>query len=209
MNAGVTMADTQYRDNLVGANGQPLTNALFQLPGRRISNAPRWTVTGSLGLDAADRRLGMHALFYIDGRYMSSFNTGSDLDIEKTQSGFTLVNARVGLHGPDDTWAIESGAQNLFNKNYMQVAFDAPLQGVGHTRGVEAGFYPASTQLYGAFLGEPRTFGVTLRGKLGLQPAGAAALCRRLRRRRRHRRGRAASAAASAASAAAAASSGA
>ena len=36
-NAGVTMADTKYRDNLVGAGGRPLTNALFQLPGRRIS----------------------------------------------------------------------------------------------------------------------------------------------------------------------------
>ena len=58
-------------------------------------------------------------------------------------------------------------AQNLFNKNYEQVAFDAPLQGTGTTRGVEAGFYPVSTQLYGAFLGEPRTFGVTLRAKMG------------------------------------------
>ena len=47
-NAGVTMADTKYRKNLVGANGQALNNALFQLPGRRISNAPLWTVTGSV-----------------------------------------------------------------------------------------------------------------------------------------------------------------
>jgi hypothetical protein len=32
---------------------------------------------------------------------------------------------------------------------------------------VQAGFYPRSTQLYGAFLGEPRTFGLTLRAKMG------------------------------------------
>ncbi len=46
INAGITYADTKYRDNLVGANGRPLTNALFQLPGRRISNSNLWTLTG-------------------------------------------------------------------------------------------------------------------------------------------------------------------
>jgi iron complex outermembrane receptor protein len=166
-NAGVTMADTKYRDNLVGAGGRPLTNALFQLPGRRISNAPLWTVTSSLAWTPAIGSSGLRGLFYIDGRYMSSFNTGSDLDIEKTQKGFTVFNGRVGLHGPADTWAIELWGQNLLNKRFIQVAFDAPIQGNGTTRGVEAGFYPRSTQLYGAFLGEPRTFGITLRGKLG------------------------------------------
>ena len=174
-NAGVTLADTKYRNNLVGADGRPLTNALFQLPGRRISNAPEWTVTSSLGWTPPIGGSGMHALFYIDGRYMSSFNTGSDLDIEKTQKAFTVFNGRVGIHGPGDAWAIEFWGQNLFNKHFIQVAFDAPLQGTGTTRGVEAGFYPVSTQLYGAFLGEPRTFGLTLRGKLGFaRPAAPA-----------------------------------
>jgi hypothetical protein len=102
---------------------------------------------------------------------MSSFNTGSDLDIEKTQKAFTVFNGRVGIHGPDDTWGVEFWAQNMFNKHFIQVAFDAPIQGSGTTRGVEAGFYPVSTQLYGAFLGEPRTFGLTLRTKIGFHRA--------------------------------------
>jgi hypothetical protein len=46
------------------------------------------------------------------------------------------------------------------------VAFDAPLQGSGTVRGVEAGFYPRSTQLFGAFLAEPRTYGLTLRARI-------------------------------------------
>jgi outer membrane receptor protein involved in Fe transport len=166
-NAGVTMADTKYRNNLVGANGRPLTDALFQLPGRQISNAPKWTVTSSLAWTPPIGGSGLRGLFYIDGRYMSSFNTGSDLDIEKTQQAFAVFNGRVGLHGPADSWAIEVWGQNLLNKHFIQVGFDAPLQGSGTTRGVEANFYPAATQLYGAFLGEPRTFGLTLRGKLG------------------------------------------
>jgi outer membrane receptor protein involved in Fe transport len=166
-NSGVTLADTRYRTNLIGANGQALNNALFQLPGRRISNAPLWTITSSLAWTPPLGSSGLRGLFYIDGRYMSSFNTGSDLSIEKTQNAFTLFNGRVGVHGPDDAWAIELWGQNLLNKHYIQVAFDTPLQGTGTTRGVQAGFIPVSTQLYSAFLGEPRTFGVTLRAKTG------------------------------------------
>jgi len=169
-NGGVVMADTKYRNNLVGADGRPLTDALFQLPGRRISNAPLWTVTSSIAW-TPPLWGALRGLLYFDGRYMSKFNTGSDLDIEKTQPGFAIFNGRIGIEGPDDSWGIEFWAQNIFNKNYLQVAFDAPLQGQGTTRGVEAGFYPVSTQLYGAFLGEPRTFGLTLRAKLGFNRA--------------------------------------
>jgi outer membrane receptor protein involved in Fe transport len=173
-NAGLVMADTRYRDNLVGANGRPLTNALFQLPGRRISNAPLWTATTSVAWTPPIGGSGMHGLLYADARYMSKFDTGSDLDVEKMQKAFALFNARIGIEGPDDAWALEFWSQNLLNKKYIQVGFDAPIQGTGTTRGVAAGFYGRSTQLYGAFLGEPRTFGVTLRGKMGFaRPAPA------------------------------------
>src|SRR5207237_2503778 len=144
VNGGLVMADTKYRHDLVGADGRPLTNALFQLPGRRISNAPLWTATSSLAWTPPIGGSGLRGLFYIDGRYMSSFNTGSDLDIEQTQKAFRGFNGRVGIHGPEDAWAIEFWGQNLFNKHFIQVAFDAPIQGSGTTRGVEAGFYPAS-----------------------------------------------------------------
>jgi outer membrane receptor protein involved in Fe transport len=175
LNGGITMADTKYRHNLVGANGKALNDYLFQLPGRRISNAPLWTITGSAAWTPPIGGSGLRGLVYFDGRYMSKFNTGSDLDIEKTQKGYTVFNGRVGVHGPDDAWAIEFWGQNLFNKNFIQVAFDSPLQGSGTTRAVQAGFISRSTQLYNAFLGEPRTFGVTLRAKTGFnRPAPPA-----------------------------------
>jgi outer membrane receptor protein involved in Fe transport len=164
-NAGVTFADTKYRNNLVGAGGKPLTNALFQLPGRQVSNAPKWTMTSSVAWTPPIGGSGMRGLVYADIRYTSKYDTGSDLDIEKTQNSFAIVNARIGLHGADERWGVELWAQNLLDKNFEQVAFDAPLQGSGTTRGVEQGFYPRATQLYGAFLGEPRTFGVTARYK--------------------------------------------
>ena len=173
VNGGVTIADTRYKDDLVGADGKPLTNALFQLPGRRVSNSAGLALTGSAAWTPSIGGGGMRGLVYADFRHQSRLNTGSDLDIEKVQRGFTVVNARLGLHGPDQAWGVELWAQNLFDKNYMQVAFDAPIQGSNTRRGVEAGFYPRSTQLFGAFLGEPRTFGVTLRGKFSPRPAPA------------------------------------
>jgi hypothetical protein len=43
----------------------------------------------------------------------------------------------------------------MFDRDYRQVAFDAPLQG--------SGTGPTSTQTFGAFLGDPSTWGATLR----------------------------------------------
>jgi iron complex outermembrane recepter protein len=173
INAGVTYADTRYRNNLVGAGGAPLTEALFQLPGERVSNANRWTLTGAAAWTPPIGN-GLSALFYADARHMSGFNTGSDLDIEKYQRPFTVVNARVGVRGPNNNWSVELWGQNIFDEDYLQVAFDAPIQGSGTIRGVERGFYPRSTQLFGAFLGEPRTFGLTLRAAFAPPPPAPA-----------------------------------
>ncbi len=165
INLGGTYVDTKYSTNLVGAGGRATSAQLFQLPGRRLSNSAQFVATGSIGWTPAVGSNGTTALFYVDARHSSSFNTGSDLDLEKVQKAYNVVNARIGLRGPDQSWAIELWAQNLLNKNYLQVAFDAPLQGSGTVRGVQQGFYARSTQLDGAFLGEPRTYGLTLRAK--------------------------------------------
>ena len=149
----------------MGVDGAPLSRSLFQLPGRRISNSSLWTLTGAFTYTPPIGGSGLSGLFYVDGRYQSEFNTGSDLDLEKLQDDYFVVNARIGLRGPDDAWGIELWGQNLFDENYQQVAFDMPIQGATGTtiRGVEQGFYPRATQLFGSFLAEPRTYGVTVR----------------------------------------------
>ena len=174
LNAGVTYADTKYRNNLVGADGRPLTNFLFQLPGRRVSNSNKWTITGAAAWTPPIGNTGLSALVYADARHMTGFNTGSDLDLEKYQGSFTVVNGRLGVRGPNNAWAVELWGQNLFDEDSMQVAFDAPLQGSGTERGVLEGFYPRATQLFGAFLGEPRMFGITFRANFSPRPAPVA-----------------------------------
>jgi len=169
INAGLTYASTKYRTQLTGFGGAALANSFFLLPGNRISNAPEYTVTSSAAWTPTIPGTNLSALFYIDTRLQSDINTGSDLAPAKIQDGFILTNARVALRGPGQRWSVEFWGQNIFDTVYTQVAFDAPLQGSvsgGRVSTLGAGTtYAAnrSSNLYGRFLGEPRTFGVTLR----------------------------------------------
>jgi outer membrane receptor protein involved in Fe transport len=161
ISAGLTIADTKYGNNLTGVNGSSLGAALFQLPGSTISNASRYTATGSIAYSPTLTN-GFGSLFYVDFRTQSALNTGSDLDYEKIQPAFTVVNARIGIYAPDKRWGIELWGQNLFNTLYQQIAADAPAQGSGTFRQT-AQFGTAANQIYITFPAEPRTYGVTLR----------------------------------------------
>ena len=168
--AGYTYARTKFRNNLVGnETGAPLDPALFLLPGDNMSNAPEHVVTASLSYTPPIGGNGMSALFYVDTRLASDYNTGSDLFPEKEQDSFALVNGRIGIRGPDKRWALEFWGQNLFNVNYQQVAFNAPFQGsnsIAQVRqlGAASGFGTAN-QIFSSYLAEPRTYGVTVRTK--------------------------------------------
>ena len=168
-NLGFTLADTKFRSNISGANGSSLPPGFFQVPGSRLANAALYTVTGAFGWTPPIGNAGLSGLLYADFRYQSEINTGSDLDLEKVQTGVMTVNARLGLRGPEERWAIEFWAQNLFDEDYRQIAFDAPVQPGGafnSIRGVQQGLQPSpGTQLFTAFLAEPRTYGVTVRTK--------------------------------------------
>ncbi|WP_203311094.1 TonB-dependent receptor [Sphingomonas beigongshangi] len=168
-NLGYTYAHTQYRNDLVGSDaGEALNNALFLLPGSQMSNAPRHTVTTSATFTPRIGSNGLTALFYADGRMTSDYNTGSDLFAEKIQDGYVLVNARVGIRGRDQRWAIEFWGQNILNTNYQQVAFAAPFQGAGSLSQVArfgSPTYAAGNAIFASFLAEPRTYGVTLRSR--------------------------------------------
>ena len=164
VNLGYTLADTKFRRNLVGsASGEALDPALFLLAGSQMSNAPRNVVTGSVSWTPDLGSSGLTGLFYVDGRMTSDYNTGSDLFYEKEQDGFFVANARIGVRGPDQSWSIEGWVQNLFDENYMQVAFNAPFQGAGSLAQVTQLGTATGNQLFSAFLAEPRTYGVTLR----------------------------------------------
>jgi iron complex outermembrane receptor protein len=166
VSAGLTYADTKYRNNLVGNNaGAPLNQALRKLPGDNLSNAPELVVTGSAAWTPGIGSSGLSGLFYVDTRVSSDYNTGSDLFPQKEQDSFALVNARIGIRGPEERWAVELWGQNVFNKQYAQVAFNSPFQEGAANANFQDPQYPGGRQIFSQFLAEPRTYGITLRGK--------------------------------------------
>ncbi len=176
VNMGLTYAQTKYRKNLVGtSDGTPLSPSLRKLPGDNLSNAPELVATGSFAWTPDIGSSGLSGLFYVDTRLTDDYNTGSDLFPQKEQDGYAIFNARIGVRGADERWAVEFWAQNLFDKNYAQVAFNSPVQeGGSGVPPFAAGLnpapfvdpqYPGGRQLFSQFLAEPRTYGITLRGK--------------------------------------------
>jgi outer membrane receptor protein involved in Fe transport len=166
---GLTYVRAKFANRLVGSsNGAvPLDPALFLLPGSINSQAPEVVTTVSASWTPELGSSGLSALFYIDGRMTSDFNTGSDLFPEKRQDGYAVFNARVGLRGPQQRWAVEFWGQNIFNQDYTQVAFSSPLQSSSPSTSTTGQFAlgaPMANQLISAYLAEPRTYGITLRG---------------------------------------------
>lgn len=147
INAGAVYNKAQYADDLVASDGSSTAG----LAGQELTHAPEWVFTGSLTYDFG---LGSwNAFAHVDFRYTGDHNTGSDLDPEKEQDAYTLVNGRVGMVSPDERWSVHLWAQNLTDEDYYQVVFDSPAQ---NSAGIQA------LESYNGFLGDPRTFGVTL-----------------------------------------------
>jgi outer membrane receptor protein involved in Fe transport len=162
VNLGFTYADTKYADNLVGnRNGAPLDPALRMLPGNNLSNAPETVVTGSFAWTPQLGNSGLSGLFYVDTRATSDYNTGSDLFPQKAQDGYAIVNARIGIRGADQRWGFELWAQNLFDIDYTQVAFNSPFQAGATSAPFVDPQFPGGRQIFSAYLAEPRTYGLT------------------------------------------------
>jgi outer membrane receptor protein involved in Fe transport len=152
---GVTYAKTEY------GSFTARTRELTLLPGATVSFAPEWSASGSL---TYEREVGnLLARFNIGAKYNSEYNTGSDLLPFKVQDAFTIFNGRIAIGPSDERWSLEFWGQNLTDEDYIQVAFNAFLQGSAFPADVTS-YQPAlDTQTYNAFLGQPRTFGITLR----------------------------------------------
>jgi len=162
MQGGVTYNKSEFGNNLPGYNvptspfyvsptpANPATpnGALYRLNGGTLPFAPEWSASLAVTYEVpVSERYKISS--NVSAKYMSDFNTGSDLNPLKQQDALTLVNARIGFGARDDSWAIEAWSQNLTDEHYTQVAFDATFQ-PGKING---------------FLGAPRTYGVTLRLK--------------------------------------------
>lgn len=166
---GITYTDTKYGD----FTAADLTNPgnfpqLSLLPGARAAFAPRWSTTAQVNFDRSIGS-GLRAGMSLSAKHSTEYNTGSDLLPWKMQDAMTLVNGRISFGTEDERWTVDLWGQNITDEKYVQVAYNAPLQGSAFQTTVQPNgtFYnPAlDTQTYDAYLGQPRTYGVTLRLK--------------------------------------------
>ena len=149
---GITYAKTEIKDPVALS-----TPGLFasknppagQLPRKddRLSFAPE--ISASLSATFEQPLGDLMWRTNVGAKYTSEYNTGSNLAPQKMQDAMTLVGARTGIGAADESWVIEIWGQNLTDEDYYQVVFDAPLQAGG----------------FNAFLGAPRTYGMTARFK--------------------------------------------
>jgi outer membrane receptor protein involved in Fe transport len=156
LQGGVTYAETEIQ----AFTAQDLLNpsrfaSLRRLPGARLSFAPLWSASLAASYER-DLGNGLKFRANLSGKYTSAYNTGSDLHPVKIQDEMVLVNGRVGVGSDDDRWTVELWSNNLFDKDYVQVGFNGPFQVDENNDAVS---------VYDAFLGAPRTYGVTLRLK--------------------------------------------
>ncbi|PKP79737.1 MAG: TonB-dependent receptor, partial [Alphaproteobacteria bacterium HGW-Alphaproteobacteria-18] len=150
LQGGLVYAETQYDDfEAVDFFAPP------RLPGSTISFAPRWS--GTLAATYETPFISnWDARFNVSSRFTSRYNTGSNLDPLKEVDDLVVVNARMAFYSDNSPFELEVWAQNLFDEDYYELAFDTPLQGNAATQ-------TAPGTAVGAFLSQPLTFGATAR----------------------------------------------
>jgi iron complex outermembrane recepter protein len=154
--SGLTLSGgVVYADTLITSFGDALYLFAANRLNDRLSFSPLWS-----GVASAAYRVPLSSSLTLrvsaDEKYSSSYNTGSDLDPIKLQGSYGILDARIGIGPPDGKWAFEVWGQNLTDKGYFQVAFDAPFQGLA---------VPGVNNQIDSFVGDPRTFGATVRVK--------------------------------------------
>ncbi|TXK21997.1 TonB-dependent receptor [Pontibacter qinzhouensis] len=125
------------------------TSAFKDISGGQLPGISKWA--GSLGGEAvsgAAKVLGLNGRLFVafDTYYRSSFSSSSSPSQYLNIDGYALVNGRVGFRAADGLSVFFWG-RNLLNKDYFEQLLPA-AGNAGHYAGV---------------LGDPRTYGITLR----------------------------------------------
>ncbi|WP_084615720.1 TonB-dependent receptor [Solimonas flava] len=114
--------------------------------GKQMTNAPRWSGQFGGSYERALPVWNASAFGNVVARYQSEVNTGVNLDEHKRQGGYTLLNARLGLHLPAE-FEVSLWGANLTDKHYNLIIFDSPAQ----------------SGSYNGYIGQPRSYGLEVR----------------------------------------------
>ncbi len=132
LNATYGRLDTRY-DDFVIPGGATLT-------GNRLGSSPKdkWSAMVDVDAPLGGVRLIGNFLYSYTGQYFTGATNDATLQVQ----GYGIANAQVGLASRDDRFRVTVFARNLFDKAYVLI--------------------PSNQVVLGQYLGEPRTFGVSL-----------------------------------------------
>ena len=118
------------------------------ISGGLLPGISKWTVSLGAEITEGGKLLGQKGELFIaaDSYYRSSFSSNPSPSSYLVVDGYGLLNARIGFKAPTG-FSVFVWARNLLDQNY----FEQLLPGAGN-----AGHYAA-------VLGDPRTYGITLR----------------------------------------------
>lgn len=121
--------------------------SVCDLSGRRLPGTSKYSASagGEYAFPVSDTR---ELYFGADYSYRSSFYSTFNLAAASLVSGYGITNARLGLRHADGDWDMSLWVRNAFDTNYPQIL----------------NFSAFNTGLLTAQTGDPRTFGITLRG---------------------------------------------
>ncbi|MDT0509017.1 TonB-dependent receptor [Novosphingobium sp. MMS21-SN21R] len=153
VNASASYTDAKYVEytNAPQAVENLNLGGIQDLSGKPLSGVPKFSY--SIGADAkaplgelGGREVGLYA--HADYAHRSSFNTSATNSAWAQVPGFGIANARIGLKTDDGLWDLSVWARNLTGEDYF------------------LNLTAANTGVVTAQVGDPRTFGVTLRTRL-------------------------------------------
>ena len=119
------------------------------LSGKRLDNAPEWTVSSHVQYDGPLAGTGLGWMGRLEYNYTDEFYMAQDLDENLKNDSSHVVNARLGVYGRDRVWELTAWSRNLLDDEYYVIGFDIPvLSG------------------YAAINAPPRTYGLTFNYRL-------------------------------------------
>jgi iron complex outermembrane receptor protein len=144
-------APKPFEDYTVGPTGALNTTGTVSLSGRPLPLVSKWVLSTGGEYSHSLEEVGLpNTTGYLTGdtSYRSSYYSASNLSIYSLIPARDITNFTIGARSDDGRWDISFWARNAFNTKYY---LTASAGGIGNT-GVAS-----------ALLGDPQTFGATLR----------------------------------------------
>lgn len=143
-NAPLPLEETGHTEII---NGVATQVAFKDASGGRIPGISKWNVSGGAELSTAGNLSSQNGRYFIagDASYRSEYSSNPTPSRVLNVEGYTLLNARIGFKS--EKFSAFAWSRNIGNTKYYE-----QLQAAAGNSG-----------LYAGVLGDPRTFGVTLR----------------------------------------------